>query len=75
MLGFFNLLPVYPLDGFRVVHGILPNRLAIQWQQMQQFGVYILLLLVATGFIGNIISPLVITTMNLLGLQFGLITM
>ena len=68
MLGFFNLLPVYPLDGFRVVHGILPNRLAIQWQQMQQFGMYILLLLVVTGFIGNIRSPLVDTAMNLLGL-------
>ena len=68
MLGLFNLIPVHPLDGFKVVHGLLPNNLAIQWQQMQPFGVYILLFLIVTGFIGNFIAPLVGRTMNLLGL-------
>lgn len=68
VLGFFNLLPIYPLDGFKVVHGVLPNKLGIQWQQTQRFGIYILLLFIVTGFAGNIISPLVVTTMNLLGL-------
>lgn len=68
MLGFFNLIPVHPLDGFNVVHGLLPNKLAIQWQQIQPFGVYILLLLIVTGSTGNFIAPLVDRTMNLLGL-------
>ena len=68
MLGFFNLLPIHPLDGFKIVRGILPNRLAIQWEQTRQLGIYILFLLVVTGFIGNIISPLVDIAMNVLGL-------
>ncbi|MBU1132723.1 site-2 protease family protein [Patescibacteria group bacterium] len=68
MLGFFNLIPAHPLDGFKVVHGLLPNNLAIQWQQMQPFGVYILLFLIVTGSTGNLIAPLVGRTMNLLGL-------
>jgi len=49
LLGLFNLLPVYPLDGFRVVLGFLPPSLAYDWEEMSRFGVFILMFLFLTG--------------------------
>jgi Zn-dependent protease len=47
MLGLFNLLPLPPLDGGRIMVGILPLRLAIVWAQLERYGIVIVLLLVA----------------------------
>jgi Zn-dependent protease len=66
-LAFFNLLPVYPLDGFNVVYGILPINLAWQWGDLQKYGVYILLILIATRSTGYFIFPLVDFSLKLLG--------
>lgn len=48
VLCFFNLIPVHPLDGFKVVWGILPARLAWQWMDLAPYGVYLLLILIFT---------------------------
>ncbi len=42
-LGLFNLLPIPPLDGGRVVVGILPEALARSWAQLERFGIFIVL--------------------------------
>lgn len=42
-LGLFNLLPIYPLDGFHVVTGLLPENKAAEWQSTQNYGWLILL--------------------------------
>lgn len=67
-LGFFNLLPFNPLDGFKVVLGLLPNNLAIQWIQTQGWGIYILLLLILTRQTGAILEPLLNLSLRILGL-------
>lgn len=54
----FNLIPVHPLDGFKVVNGLLPEELSYQWIQMGQYGIWILLFLVLTGTIERIIFPI-----------------
>lgn len=59
VLGIFNLIPVEPLDGFKIVNGILPPRLAVQWVQLAPYGLYILILLVVTGTTSSIIYPVV----------------
>lgn len=69
VLGFFNLIPLHPLDGFKVVYGILPIDLAWQWQQTERYGIYVLLLLLFTRTTGNILFPLVNFSLGLLGLQ------
>ncbi|MCX6730317.1 MAG: site-2 protease family protein [Candidatus Roizmanbacteria bacterium] len=45
-LGIFNLLPIHPLDGFKVVGGILSPEQAIDWFQLQRYGMIFLLLLI-----------------------------
>ena len=43
VLGLFNLLPIPPLDGGRVVVGLLPLGLARAWAQMERYGILIVL--------------------------------
>lgn len=69
ILGFFNLIPIHPLDGFKVVNGFLPYNLSIQWLQMAPFGMYILLVLVLTRSIGRILDPVLDFALMILGLS------
>lgn len=48
VLAIFNLIPVPPLDGSKILVGVLPPAQAIAYARLQPFGVVILLLLVAT---------------------------
>lgn len=66
-LGFFNLIPFGPLDGFKIVQGFLPGNLAVQWAEMERFGILILLLLVFTNSSGRFLSPLVDFSLRALG--------
>lgn len=54
-LAVFNLLPFYPLDGFRIVLGFLPYDLSQQWAQMSRFGLPIILFLAFTGILSKMI--------------------
>ena len=45
-LGTFNLLPIPPLDGGRVMVGLLPERLAMLWARLEGAGIVIVLLAV-----------------------------
>ncbi len=54
-LLFFNLIPFPPLDGFRVLLGVLPERLAEQWARLGQIGPMVLFGLI---LIGNFIPGL-----------------
>lgn len=69
ILGVFNLIPIEPLDGFKIVNGILPPRLAVQWVQLAPYGIYILFLLMVTGTFTRIISPAVDLFSRILQLQ------
>jgi len=43
VLGLFNLLPIPPLDGGRVVVGLLPEHLARSWAGLERYGLIIVL--------------------------------
>ena len=43
VLGLFNLLPVPPLDGGRIVVGLLPARAAAVWARLERAGLAIVL--------------------------------
>jgi Zn-dependent protease len=43
LLAIFNLIPIPPLDGSKVVYGLLPPRQAYAWRTYEQYGPFILL--------------------------------
>ena len=45
LLAFFNLIPIPPLDGSRIVMGLLPRRLMILYGQLERYGILIVIVL------------------------------
>jgi len=62
-LGVFNLLPISPLDGFKIVGGLLPRKKAEEWYRLERYGLLFLLLMVLplgqTSMLESIMRPVV----------------
>jgi Zn-dependent protease len=72
VLMVLNLLPIPPLDGGRVVAGVLPPSLALPFMQLERFGMIIVLLLLVSGILGKIMWPIVLHFVKIIGFIFGL---
>lgn len=59
ILMVLNMLPILPLDGGRVLAGLLPIRASLQYSRLERFGLPILILLIAMGWLSNILGPVV----------------
>lgn len=46
LLAVFNLIPIPPLDGSKVVYGLLPPRQAYAWRSYEQYGPFILIFVI-----------------------------
>jgi Zn-dependent protease len=57
VLMVLNLLPLPPLDGGRVVTGLLPTPWAVKFARIEPYGIIILLLLLFTGALQWLIAP------------------
>jgi Zn-dependent protease len=55
-LGVFNLVPIHPLDGFKIIGGFLPENQAQQWYQLERYGFIFLIILLLPIAGGN--SPM-----------------
>jgi len=58
-LGIFNLLPVPPLDGSKVLSSLLPSHLLGPYRQIEPYAPLVLIFLLATGVLTSIIYPLI----------------
>jgi len=66
-LMFFNLIPVGPLDGCKILTAFMPRNMANQYDRfMDQYGIILLMILIITGGSGYIIMPAVIQSLGLI---------
>ena len=66
LLMALNLLPVLPLDGGRILYSLLPPKQAEAYSRTESFGLIVVILLLASGLLGVILSPVIGLTIKLL---------
>ncbi|PCH84157.1 MAG: site-2 protease family protein [Piscirickettsiaceae bacterium] len=67
-----NLLPILPLDGGRVLAGLLPDGISRQYAKMERFGFPILVILIVTGGLSTILGPPVFYIQKIILTMIGL---
>ncbi len=72
VLMVLNLLPLPPLDGGRVVTGLLPGRLSWQFSRIEPYGLMILLAMLFFGLLGDVLRPPVVLLQGLIFSMLGL---
>ena len=66
ILMVLNLLPLPPLDGGRVLTGLLPGPMAYKFSRIEPYGFFILIGLLITGVLGLILWPLISLFMSMM---------
>ena len=59
VLCIFNFLPIPPLDGSRILMGLLPNNLALSYMRIERFGFLIIIVLAFSGVLSKVIVPII----------------
>ncbi|MHB9095738.1 MAG: site-2 protease family protein [Eubacteriales bacterium] len=59
ILAVFNIIPVPPLDGSKILAGLLPSKYSHVIYNIEKYGYVVLILLMLTGIVGRILIPAV----------------
>lgn len=69
----FNLFPLPPLDGGRIVVGLLPMRQAYQFSRIEPYGFFIVMALALTGIVNHLwLDPVMSATFGLIEMMLKL---
>ncbi len=66
VLAVFNCIPIPPLDGSKVLMGVLPPDMARSYEKLEPFGFILLLILFYLGILSKVIGPIILFANNLL---------
>ena len=72
LLMVFNLFPLLPLDGGRILTGLLPDKMAYTFSRTEPYGMLILIALIVTGVMGRFMWPLIDISMKSIYAIIGL---
>jgi Zn-dependent protease len=72
VLMVLNLLPILPLDGGRIAVSLLPHRVAISYARLEPYGFMVIILLLATGILDHVMSPLIAVVLSILSVVTGI---
>ena len=64
-LGWFNLMPIPPLDGSHILSNILPPNLAYTYNSLGRYSFLLLIILLASGLLGKVLWPRVENTVGI----------
>ncbi|MEE8110766.1 MAG: site-2 protease family protein [bacterium] len=64
----FNLIPIPPLDGGRILNGLLPPQLAITYSRIEPYGFFILIGLIFFRVLDYTVFPIIHVLIRLYGL-------
>lgn len=67
LLATFNMIPIPPLDGSRLVMGLLPGRYAAFYSRLEPYGILIVAALIPLGLFHHVVLPAVVWMAHLLG--------
>lgn len=59
ILAIFNLIPIPPLDGSRVLMGMLPYSLAVSYSKIEPYGFFIVMGMLYLGILDRVVFPII----------------
>lgn len=68
VLGVFNLLPIPPLDGSKIVASFLPDHLMHKLLEFERWGFVLVLIFLYTGILSYMLNPVIYTFTRIFGL-------
>ncbi|MCK4742290.1 MAG: site-2 protease family protein [Sulfuriflexus sp.] len=72
VLMVFNLIPIPPTDGGRILTSLLPPKMAYAVSRIEPYGMFILIALIFSGILWKVIGPIINTVMRLILTLTGL---
>jgi len=72
LLLILNLLPIPPLDGGRILAGLLPVQIAVKYESVERYGLLIMIGLLISGILAKVMLPPVYAIQQVLYNIFGL---
>jgi len=71
ILAVFNLIPIPPLDGSRIVSALLPYQYLASYNKIQPYGFLIIILLLWTGMLRRLIYGVMLIVVKYLGIHIS----
>ncbi len=73
LLAFFNLIPITPLDGGRIVYSVSGKKVRDFYDRLEKYGILIVFLIVYTGIFSNVFGYIFNFFIDLTGLHMGVV--